>query len=288
MDRTETKLNCDTRSLNNLKTWKNHVKVRDLCKNLILSNSELKQFMKRMSCSIDQGLGKVTHPTATIKCLQTYVQDLPTGNEKGEFLALDLGGSNFRVLKLYLNTNNNFKMIQETYTCSKDLITGSGEKLFDYIANCLKQFVNIHKIKSTSAMPLGFTFSFPMSQSSIDSGKLLRWTKGFTCDGVVNEDIVQLLTKSINKIGDLNIKVYAILNDTVGTLMSCAWIQPKTKIGLIIGTGCNSCYVEKVSINSLYLYVFYIFSILGEKYRTVQWRHQQKRNGYQSRMGCIW
>lgn len=27
----------------------------------------------------------------------------------------------------------------------------------------------------------------------------------------------------------------AILNDTTGTLMSCAWGQPDTRIGLIVG-----------------------------------------------------
>jgi hexokinase len=38
--------------------------------------------------------------------------------------------------------------------------------------------------------------------------------------------------------------VAAILNDTTGCLMSCAWENPKCRIGLIIGTGLNACYVE--------------------------------------------
>lgn len=33
-----------------------------------------------------------------VKMLNTYVHSLPDGTEKGKFLALDLGGSNFRVL----------------------------------------------------------------------------------------------------------------------------------------------------------------------------------------------
>lgn len=234
--------------LNSLTTWKNHIKVRRLCRKFILSNNKLKEFMNRLSYCIEQGLGKKTHPNATIKCWQTYVQDMPTGNEKGEFLALDLGGSNFRVLKLELGIDKYFKMEQKIYACSKDLMTGSGTKLFDYIAKCLNEFVILHEINSTSFLPLGFTFSFPMSQESIDSGKLVRWTKGFTCDGVIGEDVVQLLTNSINNIPNLNVKICSILNDTVGTLMSCAWMNPRTKIGLIIGTGCNCCYIEKVNL----------------------------------------
>ena len=38
--------------------------------------------------------------------------------------------------------------------------------------------------------------------------------------------------------------VSAILNDTTGCLMSCAWKNPKCRIGLIIGTGTNACYLE--------------------------------------------
>ena len=33
-----------------------------------------------------------------VKMLVTYVHSLPDGSEEGDFLALDLGGSNFRVL----------------------------------------------------------------------------------------------------------------------------------------------------------------------------------------------
>lgn len=239
--------------LNRLTTWKTHIKVRRLCKDFVLSNSKLKSVMNRMSDCIDRGLCKTTHELSTIKCWQTYVQDMPTGNENGEFLALDLGGSNFRVLQLTLGVNRYFKIKQKTYACSKELMTGSGIKLFDYIASCLEEFITSEGIKSSSVLPLGFTFSFPMSQSSIDSGTLVRWTKGFMCDGVVGEDIVQLMTNAIKNVPGLNVKVCAILNDTVGTLMSCAWMDPKTKIGLIVGTGCNCCYIEKVSRKTLIL-----------------------------------
>lgn len=39
--------------------------------------------------------------------------------------------------------------------------------------------------------------------------------------------------------------VVALINDTVGTLMSCAYNDKNTVIGLILGTGTNACYFEK-------------------------------------------
>jgi hexokinase len=44
---------------------------------------------------------------------------------------------------------------------------------------------------------------------------------------------------------DIRIQVCAILNDTTGTLMSCGWKYRNCKIGVILGTGSNACYVEK-------------------------------------------
>ena len=53
---------------------------------------------QRMRKAIEEGLSKKTHDKATVKCFPTYVQELPSGHECGKFLALDLGGTNFRVV----------------------------------------------------------------------------------------------------------------------------------------------------------------------------------------------
>ena len=51
---------------------------------------------KRMIMEINWGLGRDTNPSSNIKSYITYVSDLPSGREAGEYLALDLGGTNFR------------------------------------------------------------------------------------------------------------------------------------------------------------------------------------------------
>ena len=53
---------------------------------------------------IHRGLNKNTHPSANIKSYVTYVTQLPTGRESGNFLALDLGGTNFRVILVELTS----------------------------------------------------------------------------------------------------------------------------------------------------------------------------------------
>ncbi len=38
----------------------------------------------------------------TLNMIPTFVAKVPTGYEKGDFLAIDVGGSNFRVVKVSL------------------------------------------------------------------------------------------------------------------------------------------------------------------------------------------
>ena len=39
-------------------------------------------------------------------------------------------------------------------------------------------------------------------------------------------------------------EVLATVNDTTGTMMSCAFKNPSVSAGLILGTGTNACYME--------------------------------------------
>ena len=63
-----------------------------------LSKDHLKHFEKRMVDEVNRGLSKETHADANVKSFVTYVSKLPTGREFGKYLALDLGGTNFRVI----------------------------------------------------------------------------------------------------------------------------------------------------------------------------------------------
>ena len=60
---------------------------------------------QKMREAIDKGLRKETHSNSSVKCFPTYVRELPTGHECGKFLALDLGGTNFRVVLMEIGTD---------------------------------------------------------------------------------------------------------------------------------------------------------------------------------------
>jgi hexokinase len=94
--------------------------------------------------------------------------------------------------------------------------------------------------------PLFLQFSYPCDQHAIDQGLLLRWTKGFSAPSVENHDVGELFRKALAKYPDMPVKFTSLINDTTGTLIASAYVDTRTRIGCIFGTGCNAAYIEKV------------------------------------------
>lgn len=64
------------------------------------------------------------------------------------------------------------------------------QDLFDFIASSLKEFIEKEGDGSELSLDrrreLGFTFSFPLKQTSVSSGILMKWTKGFSIVDMVS------------------------------------------------------------------------------------------------------
>lgn len=196
----------------------NHsLQVRERLKKLKLTKSDIKHvgdaFRGELLAALDDN-------QSSLQMENTYIPELPDGTEEGKYLALDLGGTNFRVLLLELANGQILKEEFKFYHISDEARLGCGIELFDYLADCVKDFMGLKKIPIDAKMPMGFTFSFPMKQHSLHSAELVTWTKSFNCPSVVGRDVVELLQTSLRKHGMLNIEVLCILNDTTGTLVS--------------------------------------------------------------------
>jgi hexokinase len=158
-----------------------------------------------------------------------------------------MGGTNLRVCEITLTEKKGeFDIVQSKYRMPEDLKRGTADELWNYVADCLEQFIKQeHPNQELSNIPVGFTFSYPATQEYIDHGVLQRWTKGFDIDGVEGKDVVPPFEEAIAKRG-LPLKLTALVNDTTGTLIASAYTDPEMKIGCIFGTGCNAAYMENV------------------------------------------
>lgn len=219
-------------------------KIVKIAEEFELSASRMRQFVRDFHNDMALALKGKRSP---LQMISTYVAR-PTGRENGACLALDLGGSNFRILEVELKGRG--RIIHPhamRFNIKSRYANGDGYELFDFLAGCVHTFLRRRGIKSNEKLAMGFTFSFPVDQNGLASGKLLSWTKGFNARDVVGKDVVELLRLALKRKGVFNIEVVALINDTVGTLMAGSYSDPRCDMGVIIGTGTNACYPEKTS-----------------------------------------
>ncbi|ROV96712.1 hypothetical protein VSDG_05620 [Cytospora chrysosperma] len=225
-------------------------------------NSAVREFLDQMELGLEED-------GTSLSQIPTYVTGVPNGTEKGLYLAVDLGGTNFRVCSIQLNGDTTFNLTFSKVAIPKELMTAkTAKQLFSFLAKQIEVFLRTHHkqhfahrtrrrftfsspegFKDEEIFRLGFTFSFPVQQVGINKGILIRWTKGFDIPDAVGKDVCELLQTEIDNLG-LPVKVAALVNDTVGTLMARSYTSPGKKgtvLGAIFGTGTNGAYIEKLS-----------------------------------------
>ncbi|KAJ9501381.1 hypothetical protein LTR99_004570 [Exophiala xenobiotica] len=142
--------------------------------------------------------------------LPTPVTKLPSGHETGQFLAIDVGGTNLRVAFIELlgdadehpstaigaersrETIRNAqrprvrRTLEKAWPIGEHLKMDKTEDLFSWIGDCIAEVVgdrlssDMGKVPAPEELPMGITFSFPMMQEKLDSATLMPMGKGFT------------------------------------------------------------------------------------------------------------
>ncbi|OCK96201.1 actin-like ATPase domain-containing protein [Cenococcum geophilum 1.58] len=193
--------------------------------------------------------------TSNICMLPSYNHTLPTGHEQGTYLALDVGGSTFRIALVELNGKNsagkNMRIANmRSYRIDNSVRALKGHSFFDWMAEKIEEAIadpEVKKINETSTLPMGLAWSFPVEQTSIRSGMLLEMGKGFRAtEGTLGQDLSELIMRPCRSRG-LNVRMDSIVNDASATLLSRAYENGSTRLALILGTGTNAAIHLPVS-----------------------------------------
>lgn len=210
----------------------------DLVEEFYLSPEKCQALADYVVESIQCGLdGKASD----LKMIPSFVTSFPTGDETGSVIALDMGGSKVSASKLHLVGRGEIKVMkQSTIEFSKDISSASSSEVFGIAAQCLLN------LKPEPYSIVGFTFSYPCNILSINKGQIMEGTKGWKATECIGMDPVELLQNELKKVR-LDIRIVSLCNDSVATLVSRAYYDPRCIIGVTLGTGTNACYLEKVS-----------------------------------------
>ena len=115
MDPIELKLSCQEKSEN----------VKNLLRGFFIQQDRLDKLQLAFRNELEAGL---KHGLSG-SCLQmenTYVPELPNGTEEGTYLALDLGGTNFRVMLMEMKLGKIIREEVAYYTVQEKTRLGPG------------------------------------------------------------------------------------------------------------------------------------------------------------------
>ncbi len=159
-------------------------------------------------------------------------------------IVIDAGGTNFRVCLVTFTVNGAVIEHHQNHPMPGAREAISREKFFETIAEYLSPVLD-------RSSKIGFCFSYPTEIQPNGDGRLIRFSKEVRAEGVEGQLIGAGLLETLKRMGRKHDHTIVLLNDTVSTLLGGMAAQVGRKfdsyIGFILGTGTNTCYIERNS-----------------------------------------
>lgn len=220
-----------------------HEKILKTQLDILTSQSKLKN-QRAIVDALAQDMSASMLDSNSATMLPSLISALPSGKEKGMFLSVDVGGSTLRIalIELFGRASGISPRVVGSDTHPINAATKSlkGKDFFRWIGCHIKSLLELLGVndKHTS---MGLSWSFPFAQlESVSRGTILTMGKGYhVADEIAGWDLRTAFEDSFAELS-LDISLTAVVNDTVASLLSHAYMNPSTRVAVILGTGVNS------------------------------------------------
>ena len=197
---------------------------------------DLRQLVQKFRDEMEKGLdGR----EGSLRMIPTFIEAENDFITDQTVLAIDAGGTNFRYALMKIDGQKGLE-ITSLENGHMPGLEGeiSKEAFFKALAEPLKPMAD-------QSAGIGFCFSYPTEILPSKDGRLLQFCKEVQAPEVVGHLIGENLLLSL----DLPGMPVVLLNDTVATLLAGKSANMNKRfdsyIGFILGTGTNTCYIER-------------------------------------------
>ncbi|KAG1169886.1 hypothetical protein G6F70_000405 [Rhizopus microsporus] len=196
--------------------------------------------------NIDRSIGD--YKRSELKMIPSYVIGYPTGYEKGTYLALEISGVDIYVCQVKLKGEGGKLAINQYQYKIPDNLTAGQDigDLIDYVADCVADFQQRVGAPRHQVYSMAISLGFAVLQTGLDRGIIIALEHGFDFPNAIGCDAVDLFDRRFRAKG-LAVKIVAMANDGVCTLLAHAYQHPTTRIGVIHSAGTNCAYYDKMS-----------------------------------------
>jgi hexokinase len=177
---------------------------------------------------------------AMLPMMPTYISGNLVPKRGVSALAVDVGGTNLRLALIRIDDDNEAKIAM----MKKAPLPGLSESIGkDAFFNTIAAHI-VPYLKYTSM--ISFSFAHEVIHTENMDGRVYVLSKELHIDGIKDELLGENLKRALNNKGHYDFNI-VVLNDTVG-VAACASYKTDmydSFIGVVLGTGSNTCYIEK-------------------------------------------
>lgn len=194
-------------------------------------------FMSEMEAGLSGG-------GSSLAMIPTYISVKGKPPEDRDVIAVDAGGTNLRVGLVSFKNGLPVTRGLKKYPMPGSRGEITADEFFDYLAELILPLTK-------TADCVGFCFSYPMEITENLDGIIEFLNKEVKVRGSEGRIIGQSIAEKLREKGLSKPLRFVIINDTVAGLMggmACLGLSGEGGLaGLILGTGSNTCYLEKGS-----------------------------------------
>lgn len=132
----------------------------------LLSPDKFKAIVEGFKAECEHGLATAS-ASGLATMIPSYVTRMPTGNETGTYLALDLGGSTLRVSAVQLLGNGQVKVTEVRRLITGTLRSGTTDAFFDWVVDAIAELIETipprdDEQHQKQPLAMGVSWSFPL------------------------------------------------------------------------------------------------------------------------------
>ncbi|CAF2147905.1 unnamed protein product [Rotaria magnacalcarata] len=215
-------------------------------------------FANMITSAFDYGIEE-NHPDQNrtdIRFQLTHVNALPSRNEKGIFIIIEIGNIiedvRYNLVSLLGKQIPSYDILHSRgYNLAEEIRKSNGTLLVDQLTIGLEDFLGQISLndKLPQIIQLGLLVHFPIKQNELNHAEIISWSNRFHCPDLLNCDFLHLFRQSIQRyISNYRIDLTACMQESVAALISVAFEYPNTLISIIFNHTFQLSFVEDTEI----------------------------------------
>ena len=194
---------------------------------------DLAEYTKTFAGAMRAGLAA---PQKDVPMLPTYLYASGKLRKGEKAVVIDAGGTNFRTALVCFDGKNALIEALEKRPMPGAEKPAAWDEFISCVADCVQPLL-------AQARDIGFCFSYPVDITPERDGRVLGLTKQVKIEGAVGSYLGAALRSELERRGEKPGRI-VVLNDTPATLLAGRVVAHGSYdgyIGLVAGTGCNTC-----------------------------------------------